>query len=187
MPPIDTDYWSTKAIFIPVLIVLASWFGIWSTVHISCSRVIETHVIIEISQLVGIHKGITSLNTVPCYIEYSQYNLCKINPQTYTLMKITYQLLNDNGASYQRNAAQLGVASIRHRIIVWVDSHRYSTTAITTMPEQGLWVYALLPADLVPTLCFHSASRPSVALSHWWWRTLSYVMPSSGESAMTTW
>ena len=82
----------------------------------------------------------TSLNTVPCYREYSQYHLCKINPRTYTLMKSTYQLLNDNGASYQRNAAHLGVASIRHHIIVWVDSYRYSATAVTTMPEQGLWI-----------------------------------------------
>ena len=64
--------------------------------------------IIQISQLGGIHKGITSLNTAPCYKEYSQYHLCKINPRTYTLMKITYQLLNDYGASYQRNAAHLG-------------------------------------------------------------------------------
>ena len=143
-----------------------------------CKRLL----IIEISQ-----PASTYLNTVLCYREYPQFRLCKINRWTYTLMKNTYQLPNDYVASGQRNAAHLGVASIRHHIIVWVDSYRYSATAITTMREQGLWVYALLLADLMSTLCFHSASRPSVVLSHWWWRTLSYVMPSSGECAVTTW
>ena len=96
-----------------------------------CKRLLS----IEISQ-----SASTYLNTVPCYREYSQYHLCKINRRMKTLMKSTYQLLNDNGESYQRNAAHLGVASIRHYKIVWVDSYRSSATAITTMPEQCLWI-----------------------------------------------